>query len=64
MVEPPLGFRERHVVRGNFLENVGSWAAYTLGVREILEQTTAQHIEDAPLVAPGIFFAVQICLPL
>jgi len=41
MVEPLLRFRERHVVRGNFLENVGSWAAYTLGVREILEQTTA-----------------------
>jgi len=41
MVEPLLRFRERHVVRGNVLENVGSWAAYTLGVREILEQTTA-----------------------
>src|SRR6266480_6653420 len=24
MVEPVLRFRERHVVRGNFLENVGS----------------------------------------
>jgi hypothetical protein len=41
MVEPLLGFRERHLARSNFLENIGPWAADTLGVREILEQTTA-----------------------
>jgi len=41
MVEPLIRFRERHLVRGNFLEDIGPWAADTLGVREILEQTTA-----------------------
>jgi hypothetical protein len=40
MVEPILGFRERHRMSRNFLENIGPWAADTLGVREILEETT------------------------
>jgi hypothetical protein len=41
MVEPFLRFGEGHLVRCNFFEKIGSWAADTLGVREILEQTTA-----------------------
>jgi hypothetical protein len=41
MVEPLIDFRERHLVRSNFLENIRPWATDTLGVREILEQTTA-----------------------
>jgi hypothetical protein len=41
MVEPLIRFGERHLVRSNSLENIGPWAADTLGVREILEQTTA-----------------------
>jgi hypothetical protein len=64
MVEPLIRFGEGHLVRSNFFESVGSWAADTLGVREILEQTTAKHIEDAPLVSPGICLAVQNRLPL
>jgi len=46
-------------MRGNFLENSGPWATDTLGVREILEQTPAQRIQDALLVSPGICLAVQ-----
>jgi len=41
MVEPFRRFGEGNLVRCNFLENIGPWAADTLGVREILEQTTA-----------------------
>jgi hypothetical protein len=41
MVEPFLRFGEGHLVRCNFFENIGPWAADTLGIREILEQTTA-----------------------
>src|SRR5690348_9615741 len=41
MVEPFLRFGEGHLVRCNLSENIGPWAADTLGVREILEQTTA-----------------------
>src|SRR5690349_18027917 len=36
MVEPFLRFGEGHLVRSNFFENIGSWAADTLGVGEIL----------------------------
>ena len=41
MIEPLLGFREWHLARGNLLENLGTWTPDAVGIRELLEQTTA-----------------------
>jgi len=37
VIEPLLGFRERHLVQGDFLENAGTWAPDSLGIWELLE---------------------------
>ena len=48
----------------DFLEDVGPWTSGTAGIRKLLEQTTAQGIEDAPFVLRGISLCVQVCLTL
>ena len=51
-------------MRGDFLENVGAWAPSTVGIRKLLEQATAQGIEDAPFVLRGISLCDQAGLAL
>jgi len=60
MIEPLLGFGEGHLMRSDSLENVSVGAPYTLRIRELFEQTTAQGIQDASFVSNRISFWVQI----
>jgi hypothetical protein len=62
VLEPLLRFRKWHLMRGDFLKNVGAWAPGAAGIRKLLEQTTAQGIDDAPFVLRGIALCVQVCL--
>src|SRR5215469_11108321 len=62
VIEPLFRFRKGHLVDSDSLKNVDTRAPDTLRVRELLEQTTAKHIEDAPLISPGICLGVQNCL--
>ena len=64
MVEPLFCFREGHLARGDFLENFGARAPDAIRVRELLEQTTAQRIQNALFVGGRISLCVQAYLTL
>jgi len=64
VIEPFVCLGERHFARGDSLENVRAWAANTVRIRILLEQTTVEHIEDALLVSLGISLGVQTGPPL
>src|SRR5579859_6214037 len=64
VIEPPLRFGEWHFMRGDFPENISARAPGTVRIRELLEQTTAQRIQDALFVSLRVPFRVQTCLPL
>ena len=60
MIEPLLRFGEWHFMRGDSPENIRARAPGTVRVRELLEQTTAQRIQDALFVSLRVPFRVQI----
>jgi hypothetical protein len=64
MIEPLFRFGKRHLTKGDSLENIRAGASGTVRIRELLEQSTAQRIQDAPFISIGICLAVQTCLPL
>src|SRR5208337_5585711 len=64
MIEPLLGFGEWHLMRSDSLQNSRARAPGAIRIRELLEQTTAQRIEDAPFVPLRVSLCVQTCLPL
>ena len=64
VIEPFLGFRERHRSRRDSLENVRARTSAALRIRKLFEQTSAQRIQDALFVSRGISLFVQACLPL
>ena len=51
MIEPLLRFGEWHFMRGDSPENIRARAPGTVRIRELLEQTTAQRIQDALFVS-------------
>src|ERR1700692_4829679 len=51
-------------MRGDSFENVRARAPGAFRVRELLEQTTAQRIQDAHFVSLRISLCVQTCLTL
>src|SRR6516164_5306574 len=59
VIEPFVCLGERHFARGDSFEKVRAWAANTVRIRILLEQTTVEHIEDALLVSLGISLGVQ-----
>src|SRR6266849_1025896 len=64
MIEPLLCFRERHLSRRDSLENIRARAPGAFRVRKLLEQPTAQRIQDAHFVSLRVSLCVQTCLPL
>jgi hypothetical protein len=63
VIEPLLRFGEWHLMRGDSLENLRARASGTVWIRELLEQTTAQRIQDSLFISLGISLFVQTCLP-
>ncbi len=64
MIEPLLSFGERHFMRGDSFENTRARTAGTVRIRELLEQTTAQRIQDALFISLRISFCVQASFPI
>jgi len=60
VIEPLLCFSEWHGMRGDSLENIRARAPGTVRIRELLEQTTAQRIQDALFVSLRVPLRVQI----
>jgi hypothetical protein len=60
VIEPLLRFAEWHFMRDNSPENIRARAPGTVWIRELLEQTTAQRIQDALFVSLRVPFRVQI----
>ena len=63
MIEPLLRFRERHPMRRHAFQDLGRRASDTFGIRELLEQTSAQRIQDALFVFRGIWLLAQRSSP-
>jgi hypothetical protein len=51
VIEPLVRFGKRHFARGDSFENVSPWAPNAARIWELFNQTAAQGIQDAPLVA-------------
>jgi hypothetical protein len=64
VIEPLLGLGEWRFMRCNFLENIGARAPSTVWIRELLEQTAAQCIQDALFISLRVSLSVQTCLLL
>ncbi len=64
MIEPLLRFSEWHLMRSDSLQNSRARAPGTVRIRELLEQTTAQRIEDALFIPFRVSLRVQTCLPI
>jgi hypothetical protein len=64
VIEPLLRFGKWHFMRGDSLENPSARAPGAFRVRKLLEQTTAQSIEDALFILLRVSPCVQTCLPL
>lgn len=59
VIEPPARFIERHRSRRNSLQNVHAWAPATLGIRKLLEQTTAKCVQKPLFFSRRISVCVQ-----
>jgi hypothetical protein len=64
VIEPLLRFGEWHFMRSDSLENIRARASGAVRIRELLEQTTAQRIQDALFIPLRVSLRVQTCLPL
>jgi hypothetical protein len=64
VIEPLLRLDQWHFVRGDPPEDIRAGAPGTVRIRELLEQTTAQRIQDALFISLRISLRVQTCLPL
>ena len=60
VIEPPFCFGEWHLVGCDFLEDIRARAPGAFRVRKLLEQTTAQRIQNALFVSLRVLFRVQI----
>src|SRR6266852_1314313 len=56
VVQPLLRFGEWHFMRGDFPENIRARAPGAIRIRELLEQTTAQPIQNALFVSLRVPF--------
>jgi hypothetical protein len=63
VIEPLFRFGECHLMKGDPLENIRARASGTVRIRELLEQTTAQRIQDALFVSLRVSLRVQTTLP-
>ena len=64
VIQPLLGFAQRHLSRRDSLEHIWARTPRTLRIRKLFEQTSAQCIQDAPFLSRRISLYVQTCLPL
>src|ERR1700692_3450811 len=64
MIEPLFSLLEWHRSRRDSLQNVRAGPPAALGIRKILEETTAKCIQESPFVSRGISFCVQTSLLL
>src|SRR5207253_7955614 len=64
VIEPLLRLGQWHRMGGDSPEDIRAGAPGTVRIRELLEQTTAQRIQDALFISLGICLSVQTCLPL
>jgi hypothetical protein len=62
MIEPLFSLVEWHRSRRDSLQNVRTGTPAALGIRKILEETTAKCIQESPFVSRGISFCVQTTL--
>ena len=60
VIEPLLRLGQWHRMRGDSSEDIRAGAPGTVRIRELLEQTTAQCIQDALFVSLRVPFRVQI----
>ena len=60
VIEPLLRLGQWHCMRGDSPEDIRAGAPGTVRIRELLEQTTAQRIQDALFVSLRVPFRVQI----
>ncbi len=59
VIEPLSRFVEGHRSRRDSRQDFRTWAPAALGIRKILEQTTAKCVQESPFVSRGISFCVQ-----
>ena len=64
VIEPLLRIGQRQRMRSDSPEDIRAGAPGTVRIRELLEQTTAQRIQDALFISIGICLSVQTCLSL
>src|ERR1700756_4889983 len=64
VTDPPLRLGQWHRMRGDSPEDIRAGAPGTVRVRELLEQTTAQCIQDALFISLRVSLCVQARLPL
>src|SRR5207249_11686155 len=64
VIEPLLRLGQRHRMGGDSPEDIRAGAPGTVRIRELLEQTTAQRIQDALFIPLRISLRVQACLSL
>jgi len=64
VIEPLLRFGEWHFMRGDSLENIRAGTPIAVRVRKLIEQATAQCIQDALFIPLGVSLCVQTCLLL
>jgi hypothetical protein len=64
VIEPLLRFDEWHLVRRDPFKNIRTRAARSVRIRELLEQTAAQCIQDALFISRRVSLRFQTCLPL
>jgi hypothetical protein len=51
VIEPVFGLRQWHLVSGNSSENLRAWTPGSVRIWKLVEQASAQCIQDAPFVS-------------
>ena len=64
VIEPLLRLGQWHRMRGDSPEDIRAGAPGTFRIRELLEQTTAQYVEEALFISLRISLCVQASFPI
>ena len=64
VIEPLLRLGQWHRMRGDSPEDIRAGAPGTVRIRELLEQTTAQRIQDVLFISHRVSLRVQASLPI
>jgi hypothetical protein len=63
VIEPVSCFGEWHLMSSDLLENICARTPRAFRIRELLEQATAQYIEDALFISLRVSLSVQALSP-